>query len=211
MNFVSAKEAREYFRISAQTLKMWKDTKKINFKKLTNKLYLYDIDSFNLEGASTEDTRKNVIYARVSSTSQKASLDNQVELVKNYCISHGIIIDEIYSEIASGLNDNRLELKRLIKDVTQNKIKKIYISFKDRLTRFGFGYFEMFFRNFNVDIVILDKVEETNKDFQKELTEDLISIIHHYSTKLYSNRRRSIKKIEEDLKNLKVTQEELDK
>ena len=82
MNFVSAKEAREYFRISAQTLKMWKDTKKINFKKLTNKIYLYDIDSFNLEGASTEDTRKNVIYARVSSTSQKASLDNQVELVK---------------------------------------------------------------------------------------------------------------------------------
>lgn len=209
MNFVTSREAQDYFRISAQTLKLWKDAGKINFKKFTRKMYLYDIDSFNDNGAiQQEDVRKNVIYARVSSTSQKKSLENQIELVKNYCLSNGITIDEVYSEIASGLNDNRLQLSKLIKDVASNQIKTIYISFKDRLTRFGFGYFETFFKNFNTKIVIIDKLGDSTQDSKKELIEDLIAIIHHYSTKLYSNRRKSIKRIEEELSNLEKTQEE---
>ena len=48
-----------------------------------------------------------------------------------------------------------------------------------------------------VEIHVLDEVEESNKDFQLELTEDLISIIHHYSTKLYANRKKKLKQIEQ--------------
>lgn len=51
MNFITSREAQDYFRISAQTLKLWKDAGKINFKKFTRKMYLYDIDSFNDNGA----------------------------------------------------------------------------------------------------------------------------------------------------------------
>ena len=195
MNYVSAKIAKEYLKISPNTLKVWKDNGIIKTKILSKKKILYDIDSvLNVE--NNEDRRKNVIYARVSSTSQKTSLDNQIELIKSYMLSKGIQPDEIYSEIASGLNDNRKELNRLLFNIQNNEIKTVYISFKDRLTRFGFNYFKEIFKNNNAEIVILDSNEETNKDFQQELAEDLISVIHHYSTKLYSNRRKKIKEIE---------------
>lgn len=195
MNYVSAKIAKEYLKVSPNTLKVWKDNGIIKTKILSKKKILYDIDSvLNVE--NNEDRRKNVIYARVSSTSQKISLDNQIELIKSYMLSKGIQPDEIYSEIASGLNDNRKELNRLLFNIQNNEIKTVYISFKDRLTRFGFNYFKEIFKNNNTEIVILDSNEETNKDFQQELAEDLISVIHHYSTKLYSSRRKKIKEIE---------------
>ena len=125
-------------------------------------------------------------------------------------LSNGIKVDEIYSEIASGLNEDRQELNRLIQNIKENKISNIYVSFKDRLTRFGFNYFKNIFAMYNTNIIVLDEQEETNKDFQQELVEDLISIVHHYSTKLYSNRRKKMKEIENLLSD-KNFQENLDK
>lgn len=200
MKYVSAKEAKKYFQISGQTLKVWKDSNKIQSKQFSQKKILYDIDSVNNDN-NIIDNRKNVIYARVSCSNQKQSLDNQIELIKSYMISNGIRIDDIYSEIASGLNENRKELSRLMHDIDNEQVKAVYISFKDRLTRFGFNYFKSMFENHGTEIIILDDNEETNKDYKTELVEDLISIIHHYSTKLYSNRRKELKEIEKIIKN----------
>lgn len=195
MRYVSAKEAKLHFSISAQTLKHWKDNGTLKFKRFSSKKILYDIDSLN-EDNNEFPKKQNVIYARVSCTNQKHSLDNQIELIKSYMISNGINVDEIYSEIASGLNENRKELNRLISDIEQDKINKVYITFKDRLTRFGFDYFKNIFNNHGVEIIVLDNKEETNSDYQKEIIEDLVSIIHHYTIKIYSNRRKKLKEIE---------------
>ena len=70
MKYVSAKEAKKYFQISGQTLKVWKDTNKILTKQFSKKKMLYDIDSVNNDNNIT-NTRKNVIYARVSCSNQK--------------------------------------------------------------------------------------------------------------------------------------------
>lgn len=209
MNYVSPKIIKQECQISYMTLKRWKDEGKIQYKKLSNKKILYDIDSI-LKKSSEQNNRKNVIYARVSTTSQKSNLDHQIELIKSYMLSNGIKVDEIYSEIASGLNEDRQELNRLIQNIKENKISNIYVSFKDRLTRFGFNYFKNIFAMYNTNIIVLDEQEETNKDFQQELVEDLIFIVHHYSTKLYSNRRKKMKEIENLLSD-KNFQENLDK
>ena len=203
MRYVSAKEAKKFFDISGQTLKTWKDKGLIDYKQYSSKKILYDIDSLNKDKSNIDD-RNNVIYARVSCSNQKQSLENQIELIKNYMISNGIKVDEIYSEIASGLNEDRKELNRLIRDIQSDKISKVFISFKDRLTRFGFNYFKNIFSNNNVEIIVLDDNEETNKDYRTELAEDLISIIHHYSTKLYSNRRKELKEIEKIIKESEI-------
>lgn len=206
MKYVSAKEAKKYFQISGQTLKLWKDQNKIKYKQFSPHKILYDIDSKTNDiilQSDNIDTRKNVIYARVSCTNQKQSLDNQIELIKSYMLSNGIKVDDIYFEIASGLNENRKELSRLIRDVDNNQIKNIFITYKDRLTRFGFDYFKNMFTNHNTNIIILDNKEDTNKDYKFELVEDLISIIHHYSTKLYSNRRTELKNIENEILKLR--------
>ena len=200
MNYVTAKEAKNILKINATTLKSWKDKGILSYKKLSDKKILYDIDSV-LKDSDMADNRLNVIYARVSNTKQHNDLLNQIELVKSYCITNGIKISKVYQDIASGMNENRKDFNILINDVISGKIKNIYISFKDRLTRFGFDYFKNLFQKYNVNIIILDELEESNKTFQDELTEDLISIIHHFSMKLYSNRREKLKEIEKILEN----------
>ena len=199
MNYVTAKEAKNILKINATTLKSWKDKGILSYKKLSDKKILYDIDSV-LNNSDMVDNRLNVIYARVSNTKQHNDLLNQIELVKSYCITNGIKISKVYQDIASGMNENRKDFNILINDVISGKIKNIYISFKDRLTRFGFDHFKNLFQKYNVNIVILDELEESNKTFQDELTEDLISIIHNFSMKLYSNRRKKLKEIEKILK-----------
>ena len=193
MRLVSAKEAKEYFHITGATLYQWKAKGKINAKQLSTKKILYDIDSFE---EFQPKRKQNVIYARVSNTKQVDDLSRQIEIVKSYAISNGVKIDKVYKEIASGMNENRKELNSLLREIFAGNIDKVFISYKDRLTRFGFDYFKNIFSEFGVEIVVIDELEETNSDFQKELANDLISIIHHFSMKLYSNRKKKVKEIE---------------
>ena len=193
MRLVSAKEAKEYFHITGPTLYQWKVKGKINAKQLSSKKILYDIDSFE---EFQPKIKKNVIYARVSNTTQANDLSRQIEIVKSYAISNGFKIDKVYKEIASGMNENRKELNSMLREIFAGNVNKVFVSYKDRLTRFGFDYFRNIFSEFGVEIVIIDELEETNSDFQKELTNDLISIIHNFSMKLYSNKRKKLKEIE---------------
>ena len=197
MRFVTAKEAKEYFKINPTTLKSWKDSGKIKVKIFSEKKILYDIDSLE---TNIEQKRKNVIYARVSNTKQYEDLQKQIEVIKNYCISKGIEISHIYSDIASGMNENRKDFNIMLDDILNGNVDKIYITFKDRLTRFGFDYFKQIFSKYNTEIVVIDNYESSSQIFQDELTNDLISIIHHYSMKLYSNKRKKFKEIEKLLK-----------
>ena len=199
MKYVQAKEAREFFQVTAPTLMNWVKQGRIKCRKLSQRKFLYDIDSYKDNTVIKEDTRTNVLYARVSNTKQYEDLQNQIETIKNYCLNKGIIIDEVYKDIASGMNEQRKEFNILLDEVIKGNIKTVYITFKDRLTRFGFEYFKELFRKFDVNIVVLDSNEESSKTFQEELTEDLISIIPHYSMKLYSGRRNKLKKINEIL------------
>ena len=193
MRLVSAKEAKEYFHITGPTLYQWRVKGKINAKQLSSKKILYDIDSF--EDFQTKQ-KQNIIYARVSSAKQADDLSKQIEIVKSYAISNGVKIDKVYKDIASGMNENRKEFNLMLREIFAGNVDKVFISYKDRLTRFGFDYFKNIFSEFGVEIVVIDELEETNSDFQKELTNDIISIIHHFSTKLYSNRRNKLKEIE---------------
>ena len=198
MNWVSAKQARQILHISTTTLFHWKNEGIIKFKPLTKRKFLYDIDSVDMKDNSY--SKQNVIYARVSNTKQKQDLDKQIEIIKSYMLANGIKPDKVYSDIASGMNENRNDFNSLILDVISNRIDTIYITYKDRLTRFGFSYFENIFSKFGTKIEVLDKTEENDSAFQTELANDLISIIHHFSMKLYSNRRKKLKEIENIIK-----------
>lgn len=193
MRLVSAKEAKEYFHITGATLYQWKTKGKINSKQLSTKKILYDIDSFE---EFQPKRKQNVIYARVSNTKQSDDLSRQIEIVKSYAISNGVKIDKVYKEISSGMNENRKELNSMLREIFAGNIDKVFVSYKDRLTRFGFDYFKNIFSEFGVEIVVIDELEETNSDFQKELSNDIISIIHNFSVKLYSNKRKKLKEIE---------------
>lgn len=166
----------------------------ISYRKLSDKKYLYDVDSIIKDIKSSNDV---AVYGRVSSSTQKEDLNRQVELLKSYCLSRGIKPQYVISDVASGLNEERKGLNELMNLVFDRKICKVMVTYKDRLTRFGFDYFKSIFGKFGVEIEVLDENPETNKDVENELTRDLISIIHHYSMKIYSTRRKKLKKIKE--------------
>ena len=189
MNYVTAKEAKSQLHINATTLKSWKDKGIIRYKKLTVKKFLYDIDSVGSQNNTRETNRKHVIYARVSNTKQHNDLLMQIEMIKSYCISIGIQPDAIYKEIASGMNENRKELNILIDEVIQGHIDTVYASFKDRLARFGFELLEMVFRHYGCSIIVINDAIQ-NKSYEQEMSEDLISIIHYFSMKMHSHRRK---------------------
>ena len=81
--------------------------------------------------------------------------------------------------------------------VKECKVDTVYISYKDRFTRFGFGYFDYIFNLFGTKIEVVNLTKE--EDFQQELTQDFISIIHYFSMKLYSNRRKQLKQLKNEL------------
>ena len=181
-HWYTSKEIRSILKISNQYLYQLKTRNKIEFKQIGDKKYLYKIDM-------------NKYY-----DIQKIDFENQISLLKKYLIAKGEIIKEkyVYYDIASGMNENRNGLNNLIKEVINGNISDIIISNRDRLTRFGYGYFENFFNNFNVKIIEVNAPEE--KSFQEELTNDLIAIIHHFSMKFYGKRKSLLNNLKKDIK-----------
>ena len=137
---------------------------------------------------------KCYIYTRVSTPSQKGDLQTQVEFLKQYASAKGIVIDEIFEDIGSGLDYNRKKWNKLIEDCMLGLIKTVIVAHKDRFIRFGFDWFERFLKSNGVEIIVVNS-ERTSPE--QELVNDLMSIIHVFSHRIYGLRKYK-KQIEGD-------------
>lgn len=195
---MKAKEALKILRISRQTLCTYHKRGLITSETLPSGKYSYNEESvFKLINKAVP--RKNVIYCRVSTNKQKKDLENQEEILNIFCQKNGIVINDVYKDIGSGINFDRKEFQRLLNDVVNYKISKIYITYKDRLSRISFDMFKDLFENFSVQIIVLNEIND-EKLLEKEIFNEIISLIHCFSMKVYSNRRKEkLKLIEKDL------------
>ena len=80
-----------------------------------------------------------VVYARVSSHDQKSSLDGQVSRAVTAAATQGLSVDEVVTEVGSGLNGKRKKLSRLLADPS---VTTIVVEHRDRLTRFGVDHLQ---------------------------------------------------------------------
>ena len=201
-DYYTTAEVLNIFKIDSQTLYRWRKSGKIKSVHISSRKIMYEKESVNkllgIKSTKEKNKRKNVLYCRVSSTKQKDDLEKQKQILSDFCNANGYIIDEIYSEIASGMNEDRIEFNKLIDSVINEEIENIYITYKDRLTRFGYKYFENLFDKFGTKIIVLNNTIN-QESFEQELSSDLISIIHHFSMKMYSNRRKHLKQVEKIL------------
>lgn len=195
-NWYSSKKIRQILQVSSQCLYQMRITGRIKTKQISDKKYLYKLPEKFI--SNTEP--KIAIYARVSTQKQKKDLDNQINYLRQYIVSNGNIVDNslIFSDIASGMNENRKGLNDLITEIISGTVNKVIISNRDRLTRFGYGYLKSLFDRYNCEIIEVNLTED--KSFEQELADDLISIIHHFSMKFYGKRKNKLKKIEDDIK-----------
>jgi putative resolvase len=139
-------------------------------------------------------TKRICIYGRVSSHNKKDDLERQIQRCCDFAAASGKPVDKIYKEVASGMNDKRRELFRMI----DSDPTIIIVEHKDRLTRFGFNYLEQLLKKLNCEIIVINKDVEDEKDLMK----DMISIITSFCCRLYGLRRgkttaRKIKNIVE--------------
>ena len=197
------KDFAELLGVSVKTLQRWDrdGILKANRTPTDRRYYTYD-QYLQFKGIQTEnDIRDTVIYARVSTRNQKDDLQNQVEFLKQFCNAKGIIVNQCVEDFGSGLNYNRKKWNILLDEVMANKIKTIVISNKDRFIRFGYDWFEKFCEKFNTKIIIVNNETLSSNE---ELVQDIISILHVFSCRLYGLRKykNQIKEDEEIAKEL---------
>ena len=113
---------------------------------------------------------------------------------RQFCNARGIIVDQCIEEYGSGLNYNRKKWNKLLDEVMEQKVKTIIITHKDRFIRFGYDWFEKFCMKFNTTIVVVNNEELSP---QEELVQDIVSILHVFSCRLYGLRKYK-KQIERD-------------
>ena len=134
-------------------------------------------------------------YCRVSSNKQRDDLERQIENMKLYLTAQGKPF-EIISDIGSGIDYKKKGLKELMKRISQNKVDKVVVFYKDRLLRFGFELVEYIASLYDCDIEIIDHTEKTE---QQELVEDLVQIITVFSCKLQGKRANKARKLVKEL------------
>lgn len=146
------------------------------------------------EAVTENRTKQCAIYARVSTAKQAeaGNLQRQKERLIAYTVEKGYQVKRVYTEIASGLNENRRELKNLAKTAGNGEIDAIVIEYKDRLARFGYKYLEQYYQSCGVYIDVMELDEE--KSPQEELVEDMIAIITSFSARIYGKRGGQVAK-----------------
>ena len=197
------KDFAELLGVSVKTLQRWDrdGILKANRTPTNRRYYTYD-QYLQFKGIQTEnDIRDTVIYAIIYKRNKKYDLKKKVELLKQFCNAKSIIVNQCIEDFGSGLNYNRKKWNRLLDEVMANKIKTIVISNKDRFIRFGYDWFEKFCEKFNTKIIIVNN--ETLSP-NEELVQDIISILHVFSCRLYGLRKykNQIKEDEEIAKEL---------
>lgn len=149
---------------------------------------------FVIEDEPQNTNVTNIIYARVSNQSRKNELKYQVNRCEQFCAAKGWVVNRIYQEVASGINDSRKELWNAI----HQHPTRIIVENKDRLTTFGFNYLKTLLSELGTEIVVINEAHEDKEDLLKDLT----SVIYSFCARLYGMRRAANKalKVKEAMK-----------
>ena len=143
-----------------------------------------------IDDAGVERTKTYAVYARVSSSEDKKSLETQAERLISFCNARGYKVKKVVKEIGSGLNDCRPKLEKLLLD---KEIDVIVVEHKDRLARFGLNYIQKLLELQGRGIEIVNEVEGEKED----LMQDFVSIITSFCARLYG--KKGTKRLAEKL------------
>lgn len=194
MKTYKPKEFGKLISRTTQTLQRW-DRKGIlvAHRTPTNRRYYTHDQYLEYIGQKADEAQLIAVYYRVSSAGQKDDMQRQKEALEQFCISAGKPIDVWMKDIGSGLNYKRQNFNKLMDMVERGEVSEIVIAHKDRLVRFGYEWFERFCDKHGAKITVMN-VESLSPE--EEMTRDLLSIVHCFSSRLYGLRRYK-KKIKE--------------
>jgi putative resolvase len=172
------------------TVQRWDKTGVLIAHRTNTGRRYYTIDQYyaamGITPEADKDQRKTICYTRVSGSDQKDDLASQKKALETYVIANGICVDEWVSDVGSGLNYKRKNFNQLLIDVENREVSKIIIAHKDRFVRFGYEWFEEFCERHACKLVVIN-IESLSPE--QEVTKDLLTILHCFSSRLYGLRR----------------------
>lgn len=201
---ISIGQAAKLLGVHVQTLRNWERTGKLKPDSISpggtrryNQDKILQITGKELPEIE-KDERITIAYARVSSHDQKADLQRQAQVLELYCAEHGYKY-ELITDLGSGMNYYKKGLTTLIHKILENNVRRLILTHKDRLLRFGAELIFSICEAKGVEVVILNKGEE-KASFEEDLAKDVLEIITVFSARLYGSRSRKIKRIIEQLR-----------
>lgn len=189
---MKANEVMKTLQISRSTLLRWRKEGILKAKKLPSGQYDWDEDSV-FELVNKGEKRGVYLYARVSTPKQKPDLENQMENLQHFAMKQGYQAAGAFQDIASGISfEKRKEFFKLLDLVIAGKVSTVIITYKDRLSRVGFDMFKYLFAKYHVNIVVMSELTDKKTD-QQEIFEEIICLLHAFSMRMDSGRRKKIK------------------
>ena len=191
--FIKIGEAAQLLGVSIQTLRRWEKNGSLLPDRISDgKTRYYSLDK--LLGFSKKEVDLTIGYARVSSHDQKKDLKTQVDALTTYCIKHGWSY-EIIEDLGSGMNYKKKGLHKLLNLILQRKIKRLVLTHKDRLLRFGAELIFTLCEIHQIEIILINQGADLS--FEEELAQDVLEIITVFSARLYGSRsKKNLKLIE---------------
>jgi putative resolvase len=180
---------------SVKTIQKWDRLGILPAKRtITNRRYYTDEDlSAALRIPRVPSVRRTVVYCRVSSQAQKPDLANQKRILEQYCQQQHIEVDEWIMEIGGGMNFKRKQFLRLVDQILAGEVERLVLAHQDRLARFAYSLLVHLCQSHQCELLVMN-TEELSPE--QELVQDLITITHCFSSRLYGlrNYRKALEK-----------------
>ena len=172
------------------TLRLWESSGElIPARKTKGGTRYYSIADLQGVGGESAPT---VAYARVSSHDQKAELNRQHATLEAYCAAKGWRTHVIRG-LGSGMNYRKKGLQELLELILRRRIRRLVLTHKDRLLRFGAELVFTLCELQGIEVVIIHAGEQSG--FEEELAQDVLEIITVFSARLYGSRSRKHKQL----------------
>ena len=180
-------KAAAYLGVGVKTLQRWDREGRLKAERTGTGRRVYSkaaLDSF-LRRSPPVSPKAPVAYCRVSSAAQRPELKNQRRVLEEFCVARGLANVEFVEEVGGGLNLKRAKFIALMDRVEAEQVSHLIIAHKDRLVRFGFSWFERFCSEHHTELLVLNQEQLSP---EQEMVQDLLTIVHCFSARLYGLR-----------------------
>ncbi|MEM4732578.1 MAG: IS607 family transposase [Desulfurococcaceae archaeon] len=196
--YYSTREVCGILGVTNRTLRRWIKEGRIKAVNVYGRWRIPESEVKRLLGQPVEEFKEGkllraVVYGRVSGSSQKRELENQVEALKNYVEQKGWRLVAVVTDVASGLNEDRRGLRKVLDMAKKHEFDVLVVAYRDRLTRFGFTYLQELFKAYGVNVVAV--FQEEPKDYMQELVEDMVEIVTSFAARIYGKRSYKYEKL----------------
>jgi putative resolvase len=180
MQHVTPKEAAKILGVHVSSLRRWENEGKLKAIRTPGGQRRFIIEEVE-KVAGMPRTVRTVCYGRVSTHSQQDDLQRQLEHLRTRYSEA-----EVISEVGSGLNFKRKKFLSILERIIDGDIQRLVVAHPDRLVRFGFELVKWLCTKFECELVVLN---DRKLSPEQELVQDMLSIIHCFSSRLYGLRK----------------------